>query len=389
MHFFSFYSQWNGQQVVAIHCPPNKTLSPAEAKQLATDPQKLGYKVRPFKELSSLIIQDPFELDHNLCKSLSRAHYTVLLRYMKLAATILREKNSVMALFVEREYEDAETKLFSETRKLIFSPDELTTLLQRDQTLAKVAECVGQLDLHNIAIHQSVSRLALKAVSFYLTNKLKFKCTPCSTTEQQAMEQQCGDAIGPSNSEPDLMMSKEDSSSNLQSSVSTDKELVEEREDHGSQVDANGQSERAAEVLHRKRAHSSDDDGEDDELVSDETKRARKRRDSVTPLDVLHQTQPEQLSEAYHCLAMSDTWTHRRQKQRQQRKAADEKMETSELTDALPCLPPLLSLKLSLDTSQIPHVAVSVDQLPPAPINISNFKNLFALINKELKIKCT
>ena len=39
LHFFKFYSEWrSSEEVVAIHCPLSRTLSPGDAINLATDP---------------------------------------------------------------------------------------------------------------------------------------------------------------------------------------------------------------------------------------------------------------------------------------------------------------------------------------------------------------
>jgi hypothetical protein len=107
LHFFKFYSEWrSSEEVVAIHCPLDRTLSPGDAISLATAPRERGYDVHPFKA-PSIIIQDPFELTHNLCKTLSESNFVELQRRFRIAAEILETRNNLLPLFDWGEYHDA------------------------------------------------------------------------------------------------------------------------------------------------------------------------------------------------------------------------------------------------------------------------------------------
>ena len=99
LHFFKFYSEFrSSEEVVAVHCPLDRTLSPTDAINLANAPQKRGYRVSPFK-FPSLVIQDPFECDHNLCKALSKDKFIVFQRCFKIAAELLEAKSNLLPLF--------------------------------------------------------------------------------------------------------------------------------------------------------------------------------------------------------------------------------------------------------------------------------------------------
>ena len=117
LHFFKFYSEWKSSlEVVAIHCPLERTLSPSDAISLATAPQERSYgDLRPFK-CPSLIIQDPFELTHNLCKTLSKANFVEFQRRLRIAAELLETKNNLLPLFDRREYEERWQHTHAHTR---------------------------------------------------------------------------------------------------------------------------------------------------------------------------------------------------------------------------------------------------------------------------------
>ena len=106
LHFFKFYSEWRSlEEVVAIHCPLGRTLSPSDAVNLATAPRERGYNIHPFKS-PSIIVQDPFELTHNLCKTLSKKNFVELQRRLRVAAEMLETRNDLLPLFDWREYQD-------------------------------------------------------------------------------------------------------------------------------------------------------------------------------------------------------------------------------------------------------------------------------------------
>ena len=93
----------SSEEVVAVHCPLDRILSPSDAINLATAPLERGYKVNSFN-IPSLIIQDPFERDHNLCKALSKVNFVEFQRCIKIAAELLETKSNLLPLFDWREY---------------------------------------------------------------------------------------------------------------------------------------------------------------------------------------------------------------------------------------------------------------------------------------------
>ena len=115
LHFFKFYSELrSSEEIVAVHCPLDRTLSPSDAVNLATAPQERGYEVNSFN-FPSLIIQDPFEHDHNLCKALSKANFVEFQRCLKIAAELLETKSNLLPLFDWREYTKRPTRMHTHT----------------------------------------------------------------------------------------------------------------------------------------------------------------------------------------------------------------------------------------------------------------------------------
>ena len=397
LHFFKFYSEWSGEEVVAIHYPPDKILSPTEAKSLAEHPVSLGYKVRPFREISPLIIQDPFEFDHNVCKSLSKANFTSFIRHLRIAAELLSSKNSILPLFDREEYQNAEVMLLTKPRRLTFNQGDLKELLWQSQTFSALAECVDKLDLKVATIHEALSKIALKAIVKYLEEKLDFNCSPSTN---QPTQQPANADIQPTNdsatdptkqptsadvhstddsaTEPTKQpTSAETGESSSFSSMLTPKTCVQEP------TPLTVNSINSGDPCTRKRAHPSDVIDEQ----TDEAKRTKNEIQSVTTLDTLRRFQSECESESYNCTAMTNTWTRRRKKlrqqQQQQQQNRDVQMDTTDLTDSLPLVLPVLCVKLSIDYSELPTCTIVINQLPP--LNINEFKNWYAIINKELR----
>lgn len=402
VHFFKFYSEWkSSEEVVAIHCPPDKTLSPSAAKALATAPQGQGYKVRPFRDIASFIIQDPFEFDHNLCKALSKPNFTAFIHHLKIAAELLASNKNLLPLFDRKEYQKVEVRLYSKPRRLVFNTYDLKDLFRGNPTFSALGEGLEKLDMNDSVIHQSVSLVTLKAITEYLQHSLSFSCSPDNSTGEENDGQEDNyhdeDDIDADNgagtkSEPSEITGVSPSSEcmdvdrDIKGAVKNPEHPLGSKNKEVANGETNVQS--GDEATRRKRAHNSSDDEQ-----RDETKRTKKGNlQSVNTIDILRQVQGECQSTKYVCTAMSDTWTHRRQKRRkleqqQQREGEEgggeeEKMDTSELTESLPSLPALLCMKIVTDSSKAPLVSIKIDQLPP--LNMNKFNNWFTLVNKEL-----
>ena len=416
LHFFKFYSEWRAsEEVVAIHCPRDKTLSPSEAKALATQPQTQGYKIRPFRDIAPLIVQDPFEFDHNLCKALSKPNFTAFIHHVKMAAELLTKQKNILPLFDRKEYQKVEVRLYAKPRRLVFNTHDLKQLFQGNSAFSALGEGLEELDMNDSFVHKSVSLVTLKAVINYLQHSLNINCSPNNLTEKDSSQEtdlHTNDSAAAKSSpdppentaasakcQPDV-----DKNTSILSTecMDIDKDIKQPTEAEANPEPsstskikevANGDRQRAGvkvvgEASSRKRGHSLSDEETEQ---SDETKRTKKgNSQTVNTLDILRQARRECQSAKYVCTAMSDTWTHRRQQQRkleqqQQLRSGDqveERMDTSELTESLPSLPALLCVKLFLDNSKAPLVAIKINQLPP--LHVHKFNNWFALVNKEL-----
>jgi hypothetical protein len=400
LHFFKFYSEWrSSEEVIAIHCPPDKTLSPSEAKALATAPQEQGYKVRPFHNFASFIIQDPFEFDHNLCKALSKPNFTAFIHHLKIAAELLATNKTLLPLFDRKEYQKVEVRLYSKPKRLVFYTSELKDLFCGSPTFSALGEGLETLDMKDSVVHQSVSLVTLKAITEYLQQSRGFSCSPDNSTGEENGIQEDSyhdednidtDSSAGAKAEPVEGSTASAASLELMDAdgdvKGAEKEpgppsTREKKDVTNGETSAKGGGEAST----RKRAHDTSDDEPHEEM-----KRTKKGNShSIKTLDILRQVQQECQSAKYVCTAMSDTWTHRRQKRRKleqqlQKKEgeAEEKMDTTELTESLPLLPALLSVRMSTDSSKAPLVSIKINQLPPLKMN--KFNNWFTLVNKEL-----
>ncbi len=410
LHFFKFYSEWkSSEEVIAIHCPPDKTLSPSQAKVLATAPQEHGYKVRPFHNFASFIIQDPFEFDHNLCKALSKPNFTAFIHHLKIAAELMATNKTLLPLFDRKEYQKVEVRLYSKPRRLVFYTPELKDLFRGNPTFSALGEGLETLDMKDSFVHQSVSLITLKAITEYLQQSLGFSCSPDNSIGEENGSQEDSyhdedgidtDSSAGAKAEPVEGSTASAASLELMDADSDVKGAVKEPGPPKGAVNeprppstwekkdvTNGEIsvQGGGEASTRKRAHDTSDDEPHEEM-----KRTKKGNShSIKTLDILRRIQQECQSAKYVCTAMSDTWTHRRQKRRkleqqlQKKEGEDEeKMDTTELTESLPLLPALLSVRMSTDSSKAPLVSIKVNQLPPLKMN--KFNNWFTLVNKEL-----
>ena len=389
LHFFKFYSEWkSSEEVVAIHCPLDKTLSPSDAKAMAIAPQDQGYKIRPFKDYVSFIIQDPFEFDHNLCKALSNPNFTAFVNHLKIAAELLAANNNLLPLFDRKEYQKVEVRLYSKPRQLVFNAHDLKDLFGANPTFSTLGEGIETLDLNDSLVHQSVSLVTLKAITEYLEHSLSFSCSPDNSSEEENNSQEDSYLDENDLDTNDSAGAESESAENIAASASPERVDVDKDTKGAARENkavANGETstQSVGEASGRKRAHSCSDNEQQDKI-----KRTKKQTThSAKTLDVLRQVQHKCQSAKYVCTAVSDTWTHRRQKRRkqeqqQQREGEEEKMDTSELTESLPSLPALLCMKIFIDRSKAPLVAIKINQLPP--LNMNKFNNWFTLVNKEL-----
>ena len=284
---------------------------------------------------------------------------------------------------------------------------ELKDLFRGNPAFSALGESLEKLDMNDSFIHQSVSLVALKAITEYLQHSLSFTCSPDNSSgvenssqeddyhndedvdtndSTEANSEALENTAVSANSQPDVGKDTSIPSSecmDIDKGIKRPSGAVKNPETSStskSKEDANGEISVQCGGETRKRAHTNSDDEQ-----HDETKRTKKgNSQSINMLDALRQLQQECPSAKYVCTAMSDTWTHRRQRRRklEQQQGEEEKMDTSELTESLPSLPALLCMKLFTDSSKAPLVVIKIDQLPP--LNMNKFNNWFTLVNKEL-----
>lgn len=294
---------------MAIHCPSDKHLSPVEARQL--------YDVtctRSLQSSSPLIVQDPFELSHNICKSVGKAHFSDLIRKMtqamhQLTLELSSSRGQLLTLFTQAEPAFPAT---IKPRYISIDVELLARVLLKVDDFKALAPLLCQLDMTDTHVAQSLCRVVSYVLVSLLTQEFKFQC--------------------------DLVPA--DLNSTLPNPQSMDTELNTdlESEDNGLQV-ATGSTQTVA----RKRQRASldlDTDGPTDTL-DEGTKRSKVNEAGSSPLDVLEQVLkcvPEATS--HMCTATENTWCGRRVKRRNK--------ETMESVDMLSALPATCLLQVSV-----------------------------------------
>ena len=321
---------------------------------------------------------------------------------MKIAGEILASSGSVLALFDRKEYEQLRVKIFGNDRsQLVLSMRSVVLLLQKQgPPFSILAEWIDQLDPTNSSVHESLSRVVLRAVATYLHNKFDFISTPSNLSKNESLTSSEPHPSGGQSVMLHPLDSTELATPRPHPSDSHDPQPVQPTI-HGddqptqhagatlhvsnSSIPHSSDSGEKRVLTGHKRALSSDsDDFDSDELASDDTKRVKNTFEEVTALDVLRHVQQGCHSNEYTCTAATDSWTHRRRKRRHQRKSED-KMDTSELSESLPVCPPVLRVKMSIATDNSDPQKVTIDICQLEPHNTNKFKNWFALINKELQ----
>lgn len=291
-------------------------------------------------------------------------------------------------------------RLYSKPKRLVFNTSDLKEIFQCNPSFSALGEGLETLDMTDSFIHQSVSLVALKAITEYLQQSLGFSCSPDNSIGEENNSQEDSyhddddtdtDSTTGAKSEP--VENSHAAASSERMDVDRDgKGTVKEPEPPSTREkkevanrETSVQGTGGGEASTRKRAHNTSDDE-----PHDETKRTKKGNShSVKTLDILRQVLQECQSAKYVCTAVSDTWTHRRLKRRkleQQKKEGEEEenMDTSELTESLPALPALLSVRMLTESTKAPLVSIKIYQLPPLKMN--KFNNWFTLVNKELHV---
>ncbi len=328
-HFFKFYDEEFdfSKDVVSIRSP--HLLTRREAKELAKSEGDPRRKKKPLDAFTSLVVQDPFDLDHNVTKILNMLELKRLRNNFKEANQVLQkelektaEPVSILALF------DETTPTFSThlSTSIALSRLDLAHLLSDASYLIGHLE---ELDLESSDVRYCLGQVVLKEVRRSLSLKFGFvvEADPIDDVMEEAK------SPGHMTSSPGHMTSQADAV-----------------------VDEGPSSYRK-----RRRRSSSED------MLP---KRAREDDDtSAGPhaLDVLYgMLPPKPHPYSYTCTAFENTWVHAR---RARRKHLQE--ESGGKEGESPSDPPESSsaedLSAMLDTlpTPLPRLQLQLELLPP------------------------
>ncbi|KAL5478122.1 hypothetical protein EMCRGX_G025003 [Ephydatia muelleri] len=311
-HFFHFYSEVFDLHThcVTIHINPSRRLTIEEAMRLAQESNP-ACRVSHFRE-GQLCIQDPFELSHNVAKSLSRDALVRLVGHCGLALQQLRvggDSPSLLAVFraVQLDCSASEGRSLLLEKSVHLAPDDMPSVLAGVQEWSPLPSHLlalwGELDHSSAEVRRKLSLAVLHAVVLSLEHTLGFSCVAL-----------CG-------SPPGMMPAGEVVVGGGQSESfnSGDGPGTLDGSEDGMQVESNLETVDVDGVRKRQRDVESDEEeeGEDGSEVN-EADVCKKPRVGVSndAMATLDKVVGRGLPPAYTCVAYSNTWVHRRQARR-------------------------------------------------------------------------
>ncbi len=275
-HFFRYYSTFQFQsQVVAVHT--NTPLSHAQANE--------GLQ-RPMGISSALVVQDPFDRSHNICKNVSKQIFSELTALLAGALQCLSgESPTLLELYTVQPLPPthSSSKYVSLHLKTIARLLEETGLVPTDLDLTNQ---ITQQSLHRFIAHQIVS---------LMKNKFGFHCEPV-----------LDHVIPPT----DHVIPPTDHVTPPTDHVTHSDNPVEDMTIEHSEDDDDSNESVTMDTVARKRHLT-------DSPPPAESKRVKSASPSVSPLNTLHTivaSLPH--TSTYTCIAYENTWIGCRQKRR-------------------------------------------------------------------------
>ena len=296
---------------MTIHINPSRRLTIEEAMRLAQESNP-ACRVSHFRE-GQLCIQDPFELSHNVAKSLSRDALVRLVGHCGLALQQLRvggDSPSLLAVFraVQLDCSASEGRSLLLEKSVHLAPDDMPSVLAGVQEWSPLPSHLlalwGELDHSSAEVRRKLSLAVLHAVVLSLEHTLGFSCVAL-----------CGSPPGMMPAGEVVVGGGQSESFNSGDGPGT----LDGSEDGGMQVESNLETVDVDGVRKRQRDVESDEEeeGEDGSEVN-ETDVCKKPRVGVSndAMATLDKVVGGGLPPAYTCVAYSNTWVHRRQARR-------------------------------------------------------------------------
>ena len=311
---------------------------------------------RPF-QASPLIVQDPFDHAHNVCKNVSHSVFTYLMAKMTEALQVLTsERPRLLELFRQHTPPPAQERV----KGISLNMECVSGLLRsRESPLAAV---LSELNLTNQITRNSVHCVIAHCVVSIMRDRYGFLCEPVPShvTTADVHESVSKDHVTatedtktlpkdhmtpPDNSvaapEDHMTIVEEDDRTLSEDLVTAPEDQMTLSEDHV--IHQEGLSD-GVNARKRTRSSSSSDSS------SDESKKLKSGPAGPSPLEVLHSTIATlPPTYTYHCTAHENTWVGSRRRRREGVKG---------LLSALPTsTQPMLELTVSVVPSDHPEVA--------------------------------
>ena len=347
IHFYRYYASlfpWQ-QQIVTIH--RTTPISKEDADKLLEHPL----------QASPLIVQDPFDHAHNVCKNVSHSVFTYLMAKMREALQVL---TGVSPRLLELFRQHTPPPVQERVKGISLNMECVSGLLKsRESPLVTV---LSELNLTNQITRNSVHCVIAHCVASIMRDRFGFVCEPVPshvtsfddrgtvskehvTTTEDTMTLPEDHMLPPD----DNVATQEDHMTIVEDDALTlSKDLTTAPEDHMtlSKDHVTPQAGPSDGVKARKRTRSSSSS----DLSSDESKRVKSRPAGPSPLEVLQSTvTPLPHTHTYHCTAHENTWVGSRRRRREGVRG---------LLSALPTsTQPILELTLSVVPSDHPEAA--------------------------------
>lgn len=284
LQFFKFYAEKFdfSSDVVSIRTNRARVLSRAAAFHQAG-----GGGVKRYFYYVPLVVQDPFELSHNVAKLLDHSVLADLLEYFQDACFILERElkkksgpYSIVSLFGEV---PSKTPVAA-VKPLLFSIERVANLLKSGRA-SKLVQHLEELDLNSSEIRAHLGQLVLRELVSLLESRYKFICEPVDPEEEEEDYDTIDDRLA--------------------SGCGAAEEVVrEEDEKRGSDT--------------RKRKHSLGEQEAEEEMDTTDSKRIKTKNSQLEGLDILHSLlSVEPHPHNYSCTVHSNTWFHTRRARRQ------------------------------------------------------------------------
>ena len=295
LKFFQFYSEFDYKKtVISVKTNKDRLLTVPEAIQEAQ-----GREVNPRNFNTPIVVQDPFELSHNVTKLVSAGTFRkwcegVTHAYRALSTEVERESGvpSILTMF-DVVYTPQGAKIIKSSSwsvPIVFTLQRILHLLQQSEA-AVLAQKLAELDLNSVVVLQDLGRLLLRVVARVLESRYGFICMADVVPEGVSEE---GEGV-------------EEGEEGIEDGEGGDEIMEQSREEEMEGVNEESHIERK-----RKRVLQ-------DELDTDH-KRSKVAESAIgteSGLDVLRTLlAAEPHPSSYMCTAHSNTWLHTRQARR-------------------------------------------------------------------------